>query len=105
MSDEETTQRALPFASDLQLQAMADQTLELSIPTQSFADSYADDGKPFTPPNHRQWEKQLFRQGLKTTLIMPQRKQPKAATAVPLVIHSLTVRRNVSSMDILYRTD
>jgi hypothetical protein len=44
---------------------MNDQELEVSIPVEPYAESYADDGKPFTPPAHREWEKQLHAQGLK----------------------------------------
>ena len=40
--------------------------------------------------------------GLKTTLIMPHTKQPSAAIAVPPAIHSLMVRKNVSSMNVSY---
>ncbi len=48
-----------------------DQTLEVSIPTEHYADSYADDGKPFTPPAHREWEKQLQAQGLTPQDVSP----------------------------------
>ena len=50
---------------------MNDQNLEVSIPVEPYADSYADDGKVFTPPAHREWEKQLHTQGLNPTDVNP----------------------------------
>ncbi len=47
------------------------QTLEVSVPTEYDADSYADDGVPFTPPAHREWEKQLQAQGLTSQDVSP----------------------------------
>ena len=43
---------------------MSRQSLEVSIPTEFFADSYSDDGKPFTPPAHNEYVKQRIRHGL-----------------------------------------
>ena len=48
-----------------------DQTLSVSVPTQFFAESYADDGKPFTPPAHSEWEKELHARGLKPRDVNP----------------------------------
>ena len=50
---------------------MNDQTLEVSVPTAYHADSYADGGKPFTPPAHREWEDELHAQGLKPRDVNP----------------------------------
>lgn len=38
--------------------------LEVSVPTEFHADSYADDGKPFEPPAHREYLWQRRQQGL-----------------------------------------
>ncbi len=48
-----------------------DQTLRVSVPTQFFAESYADDGKPFTPPAHSEWEKDLHARELKPQQVNP----------------------------------
>jgi hypothetical protein len=50
---------------------MAEQSLEVSVPTVYHADSYADDGEPFTPPAHAEWEKELLAQGLKPKDVNP----------------------------------
>ncbi|MDA0746782.1 MAG: heparinase II/III family protein [bacterium] len=39
------------------------QTLDTSVPTQHHADSYADNGEPFTPPDHHEWEKNCLASG------------------------------------------
>jgi hypothetical protein len=44
--------------------AMFDQTLDLSVVTEFFAESYADDGPPFTPPDYNAYAKQRVEQGL-----------------------------------------
>ncbi|MFW5867407.1 MAG: hypothetical protein ACOCX2_06295, partial [Armatimonadota bacterium] len=44
--------------------AMFDQTLALSEPTDFFAESYADDGQPFEPPNYNEYAKQRVEAGL-----------------------------------------
>ena len=41
-----------------------DQTLSVSQPLDFFGDSYADDGKPFLPPDHNQYVKERIAQGL-----------------------------------------
>jgi hypothetical protein len=43
-------------------------------------------------------------QGLNTTLIMPHKKQPKAASIVPPVIHSFAVKKMLSSIQALLVT-
>ncbi len=48
-----------------------DQTLNVSVPTQFFAESYADDEKPFTPPAHSEWEKELHAQGQRPMDVNP----------------------------------
>ncbi len=50
---------------------MVEQALDVPVPTRYHADSYADDGVPFTPPAHREWEKQLHAQGLKPRDVNP----------------------------------
>ena len=47
------------------------QTLEVSVPTEYHAESYADDGEPFAPPAHRDWEKELQARGLKPRDVSP----------------------------------
>ena len=47
------------------------QTLEVSVPMAYHAESYADDGKPFAPPAHREWEKELQARGLKPRDVSP----------------------------------
>ena len=44
--------------------AMHDQRLELSALTEYFAESYADDGRPFEPPAHNEYTKLRVEQGL-----------------------------------------
>jgi len=50
---------------------MAEQRLESSVPTAFYAESYADDGNPFEPPAHAEWEKELLAQGLKPKDVNP----------------------------------
>ncbi len=50
---------------------MVEQALDVPVPTRYHADSYADDEVPFTPPAHREWEKQLHAQGLKPRDVNP----------------------------------
>ncbi len=42
---------------------MTDQSLEVSVSTQFFADTYADDGKPFTPPAAAEYIEQRIAEG------------------------------------------
>ncbi len=42
---------------------MTEQSLEVSVPTEFFAESYADDGKPFTPPASAEYIKQRVAEG------------------------------------------
>lgn len=44
--------------------AMLDQKVALSVPTEFFADSYADDGRPFEPPDYSEYAKQRVADGL-----------------------------------------
>ncbi|MDP6775797.1 MAG: hypothetical protein QGI83_03425, partial [Candidatus Latescibacteria bacterium] len=48
-----------------------DQTLEVSVPTEYHAASYADDGEPFRSPNHSDWEMELHAQGLRPMEVNP----------------------------------
>ena len=50
---------------------MTEQNLEVSVPTVYHVDSYSDDGEPFTPPAHAEWEKELQAQGLKPRDVNP----------------------------------
>ena len=50
---------------------MTEQNLEVSVPTAYHVDSYSDDGEPFTPPAHAEWEKELQAQGLKPRDVNP----------------------------------
>ncbi|MSS70246.1 MAG: hypothetical protein EXS64_02030 [Candidatus Latescibacteria bacterium] len=49
----------------------SDRTLEVSVPTHFHAESYADDGQPFTPQAHSEWEKELNAQGLQPWRVDP----------------------------------
>ena len=55
---------------------MVDGDLEVSVPTAYFAESYADDGKPFTPPATNEYTKLRKKQGLHPHWLGPDEKDP-----------------------------
>ena len=55
---------------------MIDGALEVSVPTSHFADSYADDGKPFTPPATNEYTRLRRKQGLHPHWLGPDEKDP-----------------------------
>lgn len=55
---------------------MVDGKLAVSVPTEFFADSYADDGKPFTPPESSEYQALRDRQGKNPHWLEPDEKDP-----------------------------
>jgi len=55
---------------------MFEQEMKVSLPTEYFAESYADDGKPFTPPAYNEYVRQRIQEGRHPYRLSPDEPDP-----------------------------